>query len=142
MPTDDNYNNFIRKYNQKHQTTVLLTSHYMDDIRELCERVIIINFGRILFDGKLADLIAKYAKDKIIRLTLTEPVATDLLAAFGAIEENQEIRASLRVPREEVKAVASKLIASTLPIDDILIDEMPIDDIIRLIFQEQPAADN
>jgi len=128
---------FIKKYNKEKKTTIILTSHYMDDIKELCERVIIINFGKVIFDGKLSLLIAKYAKDKVVRVTMTQPVPKETLEKFGAVEEYQDIKASIRVPREKVKTVAAELITSPLPIDDILIDEMPIDDIVRVIFENR-----
>lgn len=130
-----NIRDFIRKYNQEKKTTIILTSHYMDDIKELCERVIIINFGKIIYDGKLSELIATYAKDKIIKVTATEPIARASLETFGTIEDYQGIRASIRVPREHVKIAAADIIASDMPIEDILIDEMPIDDIVREIFE-------
>jgi ABC-2 type transport system ATP-binding protein len=132
-----NIRDFIKKYNRLKKTTIMLTSHYMDDIKELCERVIIINHGKIIYDGKLSELISTYAKDKIIKVTATDPVAQSDLESFGIVEDYQEIRASIRVPREKVKEVAARLISSSLPIDDILIDEMPIDDIIRAIFQDK-----
>lgn len=130
-----NIRDFIKKYNRLKKTTIMLTSHYMDDIKELCERVIIINFGKIIYDGKLSNLISTYAKDKVIRITSLEPIEKSVLEQFGVVEDFQEIKASIRVPREEVKRIASNIISSSLPIDDILIDEMPIDDIIRVIFE-------
>ncbi|MEA2701670.1 MAG: viologen exporter family transport system ATP-binding protein [Candidatus Parcubacteria bacterium] len=129
-----NIRDFIKKYNQKRKTTIMLTSHYMDDIKELCERVIIINFGRIIYDGKLSTLITEYATDKLIRVSATESIPKEVLERFGTVEEYQGVRATILVPRKEVKAIASKLMASDLPIDDIGIDEMPIDDVIRAIF--------
>ncbi len=132
-----NIRDFIKKYNQKQKTTIILTSHYMDDILELCERVIIIDFGKILYDGKLSQLISQYATEKIIRVTFSEAVSQKSIEVFGAIEDYQGIRALLRVPRSEVKKVASKIITSDLPIDDILIEEMPIDDVIRVIFDSK-----
>ncbi len=135
-----NIRDFIKKYNEKKKTTIILTSHYMDDIQELCKRVIIINFGQIIYDGNLTELISRYAKEKIIRVSTTEEVPETLLATYGTVEDYQGIRASIRVPRERVKEVAAKLIASDLPIDDIGIDEMPIDDIIREIFETEGHA--
>ena len=130
-----NVRDFIKKYNNLKKTTIILTSHYMDDIKELCDRVIIINTGKIIYDGNLKKLISTYATDKIIRVNTTEPVKKEDLEVFGKVEDYQEIKASIRVPRETVKIIASKIISSSLPIDDILIDEMPIDDIIRIIFE-------
>ncbi|OGD10261.1 ABC transporter, partial [Candidatus Amesbacteria bacterium RIFOXYB1_FULL_44_23] len=55
---------FIKQYNRKYQSTIILTSHYMDDVKELCERVVIIDHGKLIFDGKLNDIIKKYADHK------------------------------------------------------------------------------
>lgn len=130
-----NIRDFIRKYNQKKKTTILLTSHYMDDIKELCERVIIINFGKIIYDGKLADLITRYAKEKIIKITATDNISEKALEKFGKVEDYQGIRALIRVPRDKVKSVAAEIISSPLPVDDIFIEDMPIGDIVRAIFE-------
>lgn len=130
-----NIRDFIKKYNRQKKTTILLTSHNMDDIKELCERVIIINFGKIIYDGQLSTLISMYAKEKIITVTTDEIMPKEVFENFGTVEEYQGVKASIRVPRAQVKEVAAALIASPLPIDDIVIDEMPIDDIIRAIFE-------
>ncbi len=130
-----NIRDFIKKYNKKKKTTVLLTSHYMEDIKELCERVIIINFGKIIYDGNFNTLIKKYAQEKVIRITATETIPKSALVAYGSVEEYDDIKAAIRVPREKVKEIAAKLIASDLPIDDIIIEEVPVDDIIRAIFE-------
>ena len=130
-----NIRDFIRKYNQKKKTTILLTSHYMEDIKELCERVIIINFGKIIYDGKLSDLIAKYATEKIIKITATDTISRESLEKFGRVDDYQDIRALIRVPRDRVKSVAAELISSDLPVDDIFIEDMPISDIVRAIFE-------
>lgn len=65
---------FIKAYNEKYKATIILTSHYMTDVEQLCKRVIIINHGRILYDGLLADLIKKYAPYKTITTIFKEYV--------------------------------------------------------------------
>jgi ABC-2 type transport system ATP-binding protein len=132
-----NIRDFIRKYNAMKRTTVLLTSHYMEDIKELCERVIIINFGKIIYDGRLDTLIATYARQKVIRVTVAEKIDRTVFERFGTVEDYQERRASILVPRGEVKTRAAAIASSDLPIEDISIDEMPIDDIIRSIFENK-----
>ncbi len=131
-----NIRDFIKKYNREKKTTVILTSHYMDDIRALCDRVIIINFGTIIYDGKFEALVASYVHDKVIKVTFTEVVAKEKLAPFGIVEVFEDLQALVRVPREHVKRIAADMIASSLPIDDILIEEMPVDDIVRAIFKD------
>src|SRR3954453_10374652 len=59
---------FLREYNAKQKTTILLTSHYMADIQELCKRVIIIDHGKIFFDGQLSDVLDRFADFKLITI--------------------------------------------------------------------------
>ena len=60
---------FLRDYNARKKTTILLTSHYMTDIQELCRRVIIIDHGKIFFDGLLSDIIDRFADFKIVTIS-------------------------------------------------------------------------
>src|SRR5437660_646357 len=59
---------FLREHNAKNKTTILLTSHYMTDIQELCQRVIIIDRGMIFFDGRLGDVLDRFADFKLITI--------------------------------------------------------------------------
>src|SRR5205085_9825334 len=59
---------FLRELNSKHQTTILLTSHYMTDIQELCKRVIIIDRGTIFFDGRLSEVLDRFADSKLVTI--------------------------------------------------------------------------
>src|SRR5467141_1280824 len=59
---------FLREHNAKEKTTILLTSHYMTDIRELCERVIIIDHGTIFFDGRLNEVVDRFADSKLVTI--------------------------------------------------------------------------
>lgn len=135
-----NIRSFIKKYNKEKKTTIILTSHYMDDIKELCERVIIINFGRIIYDGKLSDLISTYATNKVITVSVSQSIPIESFARFGIIEKYEGVRATLSVPREQIKEIVKKIMDSDLPIEDINIDEMPIDDIIRVIFESNKSS--
>ncbi|OHA66091.1 MAG: hypothetical protein A3E07_01885 [Candidatus Wildermuthbacteria bacterium RIFCSPHIGHO2_12_FULL_45_9] len=132
-----NIRDFLKKYNEKKKITILITSHYMEDIKELCERVIIINKGKKIFDGKLKKLIEDYAPYKLIKVTFTgEGVEKYTVEAFGTIEEFSPYSCAIRVKREEAKQTAIRLLSSPLPVDDILIDEMKVDDVVRKIFSE------
>jgi ABC-2 type transport system ATP-binding protein len=125
---------FIKAYNQEFKATVILTSHYMEDVKELCERAIIIDHGQKVFDGKLQDIISKYARNKILRLTMSDNVKKSELSEFGQVKEFEVPRATLLVPRAQATKVASKLLTS-LPVEDINIEEPPIEAIIREVFQ-------
>lgn len=132
-----NIRDFIRKYNQEKKTTIILTSHYMEDIAQLCKRVIIINFGKIIYDGDLSDLIKKYATHKMLAVTFNNNgVKKEEVEKYGEISEFGQYKVAFKIPRDNVKTVASEILASSLPVDDILIDEVDVDDVIRKIFQK------
>src|SRR3990167_11479836 len=74
---------FIYEYNKKYGATILLTSHNMDDLTNLARRVIVIDEGRILFDGALEEIVSKFAKEKIIKVTLTEEAGLQKIEEIG-----------------------------------------------------------
>jgi len=132
-----NIRDFIKKYNREKKTTIILTSHYMDDIKELCKRVVIIDHGGIIYDGQLDDLIKKYAPHKVLNITFNENgVSREDVEKFGQISKFNPYAVTIEVEREKVKEVAGAILNSNLPVDDILIDEVDIDDIIRKIFKK------
>jgi len=124
---------FIREYTRQTGITTILTSHYMRDIEELCERAVIIDSGRLIHDGRLADLVERYATYKIIEVRLEQPVPAESLARFGEVVEANGSRASIRVPRDRVPAVAADLLA-TLPVADIGIEAVTAEEVIRQLF--------
>ncbi|KKR21434.1 MAG: ABC transporter related-protein [Parcubacteria group bacterium GW2011_GWE2_39_37] len=132
-----NIRDFIKKYNQEQKTTIILTSHYMDDIKELCKRVVIIDHGTIIYDGALDDLIKKYAPYKVLNITFNDKgVEKTQVEKYGIIQKYNQYAVSIEVNREEVKKVATAILSSDLPVDDIMIDEVDIDEVIRKIFKK------
>jgi ABC-2 type transport system ATP-binding protein len=126
---------FLREYNAARKTTIVLTSHYMTDIQELCRRVIIIDHGKIFFDGLLSEIIDRFADFKIVTiawLTGTRLPEVDILQ-FGEILEKTTNSIRLKVKRDHVIAVCKRLL-DKLPVNDIDIQEVPIEDVIRQIF--------
>ena len=79
---------FLRDHNAKQKTTILLTSHYMADIQELCERVIIIDHGTIFFDGRLSEVVDRFADFKLITIQC-EGAADCLRRAPGQIRRSR-----------------------------------------------------
>ncbi len=130
-----NIRDFIKKYNQEKKTTIILTSHYMEDIRELCQRVIIINLGKIIYDGKLDDLIRKYAPYKLLKVIFNgNGVKLEEVEKFGEIDEFHPYACTIKTKRNEAKDTAIALLSSDLPVDDIIIDEVDVNDVIRQVF--------
>ncbi|MDB6066285.1 MAG: ybhF 3 [Pedosphaera sp.] len=126
---------FLRDYNAREKTTILLTSHYMADIQELCRRVIIIDHGTIFFDGSLSEIIDRFADSKLITIQCsgaeTYPAAN--LARYGELLEQNAGTIKLKVKRDRVIPVCKALL-DELPVSDIDIQEVPIEDVIRQIF--------
>jgi len=126
---------FIKGYNQKFKATIILTSHYMDDVKELCDRVIIIDHGKIFFDGKLDQIIKKYADHKILEVVFADPVVKKDFAVIAAakIKSFEPPKVSFTVKRQYANQVAAKLLTS-LNVADLNITEASIEDIIREVF--------
>src|SRR6266853_57045 len=126
---------FLREHNAKHKPTILLTSHYMTDIQELCKRVIIIDHGTIFFDGPLSEILDRFADFKLITIQCEGAAncSADHLAKYGEIVEQKPGTIQLKVKRDRVIAVCKALL-DELPVSDIDIQEVPIEEVIRRIF--------
>jgi ABC-2 type transport system ATP-binding protein len=121
---------FLREYNERNGSTVMLTTHYMADVEALCERVIVIHHGSILFDGALAELAARFSSLKTIVVTLDEPAD---LSGVGDVVANSGERTTLRVPREEAASVTARLLSS-YDVRDLTVEDPEIEDAIESAF--------
>jgi ABC-2 type transport system ATP-binding protein len=129
---------FLRDYTARNRITTLLTSHYMQDIEELCERVIIVDHGQVFFDGALQDIIDRLATHKIMTLTRRRGLAKCELTNFGEVLEESPTQVRLKVPRERIVHASRELI-SALEVDDFTVEDVPIEDIIREVFSTRQA---
>src|SRR6266480_5402339 len=126
---------FLRRHNATHHTTILLTSHYMTDIQELCRRVIIIDHGTIFFDGRLGEIVDRFADSKLVTIQCQAAAnySAANLAKYGEVAEQTPGSIQLRVKRDRVISVCKALL-DELPVTDIDIQEVPIEEVIRRIF--------
>lgn len=135
-----NLRDFIRQYNKEFGATIILTSHYMGDVKELCKRAIIIDHGQKIFDGALQDIIDKYARDKKLSFVFSKPVKESELTRFGKVTELEQdgslYSATVVVPRAAATKVAAQVMAA-LPVQDLTVEEPPIEAIIREVFQSE-----
>lgn len=126
---------FIGQYNRRTGATIILTSHYMADVVELCPRVLLIQEGRLLYDGALAELSARLAPFKLLRLTLAENVSLNGELPPGVDVLDQENGSvTLRIPRERTAAVTARLL-NTLPVVDLAVEDPPIEAVIDQIYK-------
>ena len=128
---------FLRIYNQEHRIVTMLTSHYMQDIEELCDRVIVIDHGRIFFDGALSAIIDRFSGHKIVSLTFAANQTCDF-SIYGEVIEQTPISVQLKVPRAHVTEVCRQLL-SACSVSDINVQELPVEDVIRQLFGERSA---
>lgn len=130
---------FIKEYQARHHATIILTSHYLDDVRQLAKRLIIIDHGQIMFDGGTEDLIAKHVDHKRIELTFDKPVAKQDLEAHGTVVEYDSLKAALHVKREQTTERAAILLTQ-FPVVDIAIEDPSLEDVVRELFTKRDYA--
>jgi ABC-2 type transport system ATP-binding protein len=125
---------FVGEYSRRTGVTTILTSHYMRDIEELCKRAVIIDHGRIVYDGELRDLVQRHATHKLIEVQFEQDAPVEACRAYGEVAACEGSRLTLRVERERVPAVAAGLLGA-LPVADISIVETSAEEVIRGLFQ-------
>ncbi|MFT3870112.1 MAG: ATP-binding cassette domain-containing protein [Nibricoccus sp.] len=129
---------FLREYNRKHRVTILLTSHYMADIKELCERVIVIHKGTKIYDGALDRLESSSgSRKKIIRFVPQDGSFTNhWKSTHGDATRDDEGKITLRVNNDSVVPASQEILAAG-PVADITIEDVPLEDIIAELFQSR-----
>ncbi len=126
---------FLRVYNEERRIVTLLTSHYMQDIEELCHRVLVIDHGKIFFDGPLDEIIDRFSLHKILSLTFDKPVTRDF-SGFGEVIEQTPVSVQLKVPRATVTETCRQLLEAC-DVSDINVQEVPVEEVIRQLFGER-----
>ncbi len=129
---------FLRDYNRRHRVTIILTSHYMADIKELCERVVVIHKGTKIYDGALDRLEAgSDSKKKIIRFVPKDAAFSESWRSnYGATRRDDDGSFTLRVSSDDVVAVAQEVLGAG-PVADITIEDVPLEDVIAELFQSR-----
>jgi len=110
---------FLKEYNRETQATILLTSHYMDDIKELCPRIIVINHGHIIYDGGYKELEDKINNEKELHIDFEKPVKQDW-DQYGKVLASTPLHIELLIPQTKVAFVISEITKSQ-PCTDIKI---------------------
>jgi ABC-2 type transport system ATP-binding protein len=124
---------FIRDYNERYGAAVLLTSHYMDDVVALCPRVVVIDRGRLIYDGDLKELVRKVRPDKRVTVRLSRPVERAQIERIATVVTADAAHAVLSVPSAKVSEVVRDALAA-LPVVDLTIEEPPLEEVMRELF--------
>jgi ABC-2 type transport system ATP-binding protein len=123
---------FLRVYNKENRIVTLLTSHYMQDIEELTHRVLVIDHGKIFFDGPLDKIVDRFAIYKIVSLTFNASPNCDF-SRFGELIEQTPMSVQLKVPRAKVTETTRELLQAC-DVIDINVQEVPVEEVIRQLF--------
>ncbi|QAT87776.1 ABC transporter ATP-binding protein [Corallococcus coralloides] len=129
---------FIKAYNEQTGATLILTSHYMDDVAALCPRVIVIDKGQLSYDGSLDALVQRVRPEKRVVLRLGQPVDAALLTALGKVVSHEPGSAVLQVQQDAVNATVGRAL-STLPVTDLTVENAPLEEVMSELFQEGKA---
>jgi ABC-2 type transport system ATP-binding protein len=129
---------FLREYNQRFNATILLTSHYMADITALCDRVLVINQGRLIYDGNLNGLVDRFSPCREVNVEFKHIYPRDKLALYADIREVEGTSAKFLVAQEMLTKTVSQILGE-LEVVDLSITDPPIDDVIGQIFQSGNA---
>jgi ABC-2 type transport system ATP-binding protein len=127
--------NFLKEYNQLYQATILLTSHYMADITALCERVLLIHEGKLMYDGSLDELLASFAPYREIYVELVQPLSLEQLMPYGDVQMLEGRAVRFIVPQAAMTRTVSQILAD-LEVVDLTVTEPPVEEVIGRVFQK------
>ena len=130
---------FLREYNKRYGATILLTSHYMADITALCERVMVIHQGQLVYDGSLDRLVDNFAPYREVQVELAHPVAENQLLLYGELKavEGQLVRFCIK--REALTRTVAKILAE-LEVLDLTVTDPPVEEVIGQVFRAGAVA--
>lgn len=117
----------------------MLTSHYMADVTALAKRILVIDAGKLVFDGDLEGLVERGSADKTVKLQLGRAASAEQLGQYGQVLRLDGLNAELSVPRSQVSAQAGRLL-SELEVADLTVEDPPIEEIIGRLFGQKEVA--
>jgi ABC-2 type transport system ATP-binding protein len=130
---------FIREYNERFGATVILTSHYMEDVAALCPRVVVIDKGRLIYDGELKQLVHRIRPEKRLTIGLSAPADRAQLERLGEVTSHTDAQVVLTVPVARVSEVLRAALG-TLAVMDLAVEDPPLEEIMRELFKSGVAA--
>jgi ABC-2 type transport system ATP-binding protein len=126
--------NCLREYHKRRGVTVILTSHYMRDVEALCDRVLVITRGKLVYDGLLSGIHDRFAGMKLVRLEFFESVPEGL-ERYGEISRIEGPVVDLKVDRDRV-AEALGAILDGHAVADLSVQDPPLEQVIARVFEE------
>jgi len=130
-----NIRDFLKFYNQQLKTTIILTSHYMKDIEDMCKRTIVINQGKLVYDGELNKINTKLDQKKIVKVQFLKPISKDEIQRFGTVKEFSPLSAIIEVNKKDLKTI-STVIFNKFEVVDFNIEDISLEDNIALLYKQ------
>jgi len=132
---------FIQEYNERYGATVILTSHYMDDVAALCPRVIVIDQGQLIYDGSLEALVKKIRPEKRVVLRLMQPVSRAAVDELGGqVIAHDDVHLELQVAGPELRELVAQALAR-LPVADLTVQDPPLEEVLAGLFAQGRARE-
>ncbi|MGI5897853.1 MAG: ABC transporter ATP-binding protein [Candidatus Dojkabacteria bacterium] len=126
--------NFLKEYRKERNATIVLTSHNMEDVTNLCERVLVIDSGEIIYDGKLDELTKSFVKKKYVKFLLKKEVKVNEISKIGEVVSFNGMEGVVAVDRENITNVLAKFLKE-FEVIDIDVEEPSLEDVVRKIFK-------
>ncbi len=131
-----NLREFLKYYNKQFKTTILLTSHYTNDIEDLCKRTIIVNNGNKVYDGDLTKINDILNSIKIIKLVLNKTIEKTDLIKYGDIKEYDGFNVTIEVDRSNINRICQEILNEVQP-QDFSIENVPLEECISQIYKAE-----
>jgi ABC-2 type transport system ATP-binding protein len=129
---------FVKRYNERNGATLILTSHYMEDVVQLCPRVVVIDKGKLVYDGPLEKLVERVRPDKRVVLRFSRPVDVADLAPLGHVVRHDAGQSVLQVRKDAVNSVVGRALAQ-LPVSDLTVESPPLEEVMSELFAANRA---
>jgi ABC-2 type transport system ATP-binding protein len=126
--------NFIKNYQKEFKATIILTSHYLEDVKRLAKRLIIINKGKILYDGSLTAILQKFSSVKYVSLILEKEIKKEVLFKIGKPIAYQFPKVVFRIQKKDLPQVVA-YINDQIPYLDLVIEDEKIEEVIKNLFE-------
>jgi ABC-2 type transport system ATP-binding protein len=130
-----NIQRFLKHYQEVRRITILLTSHYMKDVAALCNRVVVINHGEIVYDGSLSGIVDRFSSHKVLTLSFSNGHLPSDFSRYGDVLELAVPRVKLRVDRQQISEVLSSVLGS-YTLQDVSVEDPPLEEVIAQVFAE------
>jgi ABC-2 type transport system ATP-binding protein len=127
----------LKEYHARRGVTMLLTSHYMRDVEALCDRVLVITHGKLLYDGELTGLTERFGDAKIVKLEFAEGTPDDL-SRFGEVTRTDAFTADLKIERAKISEILGAIL-DRHAVADLSVTDPPLEQVIARVFQEAKA---